>query len=128
MDPDHPQLTDDGGAIPIHRPLQVCSGSRFIPTSGSFVSQVFFIKQTLRLFQAAAVIRSFRSAVDYCVFLQVTTQTSLIYYRGRNNSKFSGCQQDYLVGKSGSPQIYLVFIWPRFKQNNMTHTKLEKYS
>ena len=26
----------------------------------------------------------------------------------RNNTKISGSQQDYLVGKSGSPQIYLV--------------------
>ena len=43
--------------------------------------------------------------------------------RGRNNSRISGSQQDYLVGKSGSPQIYLVDIWPRFKQNNMTNTK-----
>ena len=42
--------------------------------------------------------------------------------RGRNNSRISGSQQDYLVGKSGSPQIYLVVIWPRFKQNNMTNT------
>ena len=45
--------------------------------------------------------------------------------RGRNNSKMSGSQQDYLVGKSGSPQIYVVVIWPRFKQNNMTNTKFE---
>ena len=28
--------------------------------------------------------------------------------RGRNNYKISGSQQDYLVGKSGSPQIYVV--------------------
>ena len=48
--------------------------------------------------------------------------------RGRNNSTISGSQQDYLVGKSGSPQICLVVIWPRFKQNNMTNTKFEKYS
>ena len=34
---------------------------------------------------------------------------------GRNNSKIPGSQQDYLVGKSGSLQIYLVVIWPRFK-------------
>ena len=27
--------------------------------------------------------------------------------RGRNNSNISGGQQDYLVGKSGSPQIYM---------------------
>ena len=47
--------------------------------------------------------------------------------RGRTNSGISGSQQDYLVGKSGSPEIYLVVIWPRFKQNNMTNT-LEKYS
>ena len=40
--------------------------------------------------------------------------------RGRNNSKISGSQQDYLVGKSGSPQICVVVIWPRFSQNNMT--------
>ena len=53
---------------------------------------------------------------------------SSVYYRGRNNSRISGSQQDYLVGKSGSPQIYLVVIWPRFKQNNMTNTTLEKYS
>ena len=46
--------------------------------------------------------------------------------RGRNKSKISGSQQDYLVGKSGSPQIYLVVIWPRFKQNNMTSKKFEK--
>ena len=51
-----------------------------------------------------------------------------IIYRGRNNSKMSGSQQDYLVGKSGSPQIYVVVIWPRFKQNNMTNTKFDKYS
>ena len=29
---------------------------------------------------------------------------------GRNNSKVPGSQQDYLVGKSGSPQIYVV-VW-----------------
>ena len=48
--------------------------------------------------------------------------------RSRNNSRISGSQQDYLVGKSGSPQIYLVVIWPRFKQNNMTNTTLEKFA
>ena len=48
--------------------------------------------------------------------------------RSRNNSKMSGSQQDYLAGKSGSPQIYVVIIWARFKQNNMTNTKFEKYS
>ena len=48
--------------------------------------------------------------------------------RGRNNSKISGSQQDYLVRKSGSPQIYVVVIWLRFKQNNMTNTKFEIYS
>ena len=42
--------------------------------------------------------------------------------------KFSGSQQDYLVGKSGSPQIYVVVIWPRFKENNTSNKKLEKYS
>ena len=52
----------------------------------------------------------------------------MIYFRGRNNSTISGSQPDYLVGKSGSPQIYLVVIWPGFKQNNMTNTKFEKYS
>ena len=46
-------------------------------------------------------------------------------HRGRNNSRISGSQQDYLVGKSGSPQIYLVVIWPRFKQHNMTNTTLQ---
>ena len=50
------------------------------------------------------------------------------YTRGRNNSNISGSQQDYLVVKSGSPQIYVVVIWPRFKQNNMTNTKFDKYS
>ena len=30
--------------------------------------------------------------------------------RGRINSKISGSQQDYLVGKSGSPQIFVVVI------------------
>ena len=45
-----------------------------------------------------------------------------------NNSRISGSQQDYLVWKSGSPQIYLVVIWPRFKQNNVTNTTLEKCS
>ena len=46
---------------------------------------------------------------------------------GRNNSNISGSQQsDYLVGKSGSPQIYVVVIWPRFKQNNTTNTILDK--
>ena len=48
--------------------------------------------------------------------------------RGRNNSNITGSQQDYLVGKSGSPQIYLVVIWPRFKQYSMTNTKFEQYS
>ena len=43
--------------------------------------------------------------------------------RGRNNNKMSGSQQDYFVGKSGSPQIYVIVIWPRFIQNNMTNTK-----
>ena len=47
---------------------------------------------------------------------------------GRNISNISGSQQDYLVGKSGSPQIYLVVIWPRFKQNNITNKKFDKYS
>ena len=37
--------------------------------------------------------------------------------RGRNNFNISGSQQNYLVGKSGRPQIYVVDIWPRFKQN-----------
>ena len=37
-------------------------------------------------------------------------------------------QHDYLVGKSGSPQIYVVVIWPRFKQNNMTNTTFLNYS
>ena len=55
-------------------------------------------------------------------------QTLLPIYRGRNNSNISGSQQNYLIGKCGSPQIYLVVIWPRFKQNNMTNTILEKYS
>ena len=48
--------------------------------------------------------------------------------RGRNNSKMSGSQQDYLVGESGSPQICLVVILTRFNKNNMTNTKFEKYS
>ena len=39
-----------------------------------------------------------------------------------------GSQQDYVVGKSGSPHIYVGIIWPRFKQNNMTNTTFEKYS
>ena len=30
--------------------------------------------------------------------------------RGRNNSNISVSQQDYLVGKSGSPQIVVVVI------------------
>ena len=47
-------------------------------------------------------------------WLAITTRVHAIS-RGRNNSKFSGSQQDYLVGKSGSPQIYLVVMWPRFK-------------
>ena len=38
--------------------------------------------------------------------------------RGRNNSTISGSQQDYLVGKSGSPQKHVVVLWLRFKQNN----------
>ena len=29
-------------------------------------------------------------------------------HRGRNYSKIPGSKQDYLVGKSGSPQIFLV--------------------
>ena len=41
--------------------------------------------------------------------------------RGRNNSNFSGSQQDCLIGKSCSPQIYVVVIWPRCKQNKMTN-------
>ena len=56
-----------------------------------------------------------------------TVQMQMLHYiRGRNN--IYGSQQDYLVGKSGSPQIYVVVIWPRFKQNNMTNTKFDKYS
>ena len=52
-----------------------------------------------------------------------------VCYRGRNNFNISGSQQDYLVGKSGSPQIYLVVRkLPTFNQNNMTNTKFEKYS
>ena len=54
--------------------------------------------------------------------------TVLNTVRGRNNSKFSGSQQDYLVGKCGSPYIYLVVIWPRCKQNGMKNKKFEKYS
>ena len=43
--------------------------------------------------------------------------------------KKSGTQQDYLAGKSSSPQKYLVvWKWPRFKQNNMKNKKNEKYS
>ena len=48
--------------------------------------------------------------------------------RGRNNLTISGSQQDYLVGKSGSPQMYVVVIWPRFKENTMTNKKFDKYS
>ena len=48
-------------------------------------------------------------------------------FRGRNNSKISGSQQDYLAGNSGSPHICVVVIWPRFKQNNMTK-KIDQYS
>ena len=59
---------------------------------------------------------------------QAQTINIFSYCRDRNNSTISGSQQDYLVGKSGSPQIYLVVIWPRFKQNNMTNTKFDKYS
>ena len=35
----------------------------------------------------------------------------LLTNRDRNNSTISGGQQDYLVGKSGSPQIYGVQIY-----------------
>ena len=52
--------------------------------------------------------------------------TTHYIFRGRNNSNISGSQQDYLVGKSGSPQVYVVSILPKFKQNNMTSTKFEK--
>ena len=48
-------------------------------------------------------------------------------HRGRNNPNISDSQQDYLVEKSGSPQICVVVIWPRFKLNNMTDT-FRKYS
>ena len=72
------------------------------------------------------------------VFVLITTQQandlfqSLIlnnpyaseYITGRNNSKISGSQLDYLVGESGSPEIYVVVIWPRVKQNNMTNKTL----
>ena len=44
--------------------------------------------------------------------------------RGRNNSNISGSQQDHLV----VVQMYVVVTWPRFKQNNMTKIKFEKYS
>ena len=37
-----------------------------------------------------------------------TYTRATIQLRVRNNSKISGSQQDYLDGKSGSPQIYLV--------------------
>ena len=46
----------------------------------------------------------------------LNTRQQSDYYRGRNNSKIPGSQQDYLVGKSSSPQTYLVvWKWPRFK-------------
>ena len=38
------------------------------------------------------------------------SQSNPVFCRSRNNSKMSGSQQDYLVGKSGSPQIYVVVI------------------
>ena len=46
--------------------------------------------------------------------------------RDRNNSNISGSQQDYLLRKSGSPQISVVVTWVRFKQNNTTNTKFEE--
>ena len=60
-------------------------------------------------------------------YLKYKSFLQALVVRGRNNSSISGSQQDYLVGKSGSPQIYLVVIWPRFKQNNMTK-KIDQYS
>ena len=60
---------------------------------------------------------------------EVKTLTPLYIYslrRGRNNSKKSGSQQVYLVGKTGSAQIYVIVIWSTCKQNNMTNTKCEK--
>ena len=44
---------------------------------------------------------------DYGKFIMV----GWYYGRGRNNSNISGSQQDYLVEKSGSPQIYLMVIY-----------------
>ena len=50
----------------------------------------------------------------------------LMLFRGRNNSKMSGCQQDYLAGKSGSSKRYLiVWKWLRLTENIMTDTKIE---
>ena len=60
--------------------------------------------------------------------LSCWTMLLIGYNRGRNNYKISGSQQDYLVEKSGSSQIHVVVMWPRFKQNNMTNTQFEKYS
>ena len=51
----------------------------------------------------------------------------IIYIKGRNNSNISGSQQDNSVEKSGSPQIYLVVTWCRFKQN-MTNKKFEIFT
>ena len=64
------------------------------------------------------------SGSSFCLLLWGFHVTS---HRSRNNSKLSGSQQDYFVVKSGSPQIYVVVIRPRFKQNNTTNTKFEKY-
>ena len=42
--------------------------------------------------------------------------TDTMTIRGRNNSKISGTQLDYLVGKSGSPQIYVVVMCPHLNK------------
>ena len=45
----------------------------------------------------------------HCLLVEMVI-VDVLGSRGRNNSNISGSQQDYLVVKSGSPQIYLVVI------------------
>ena len=66
-----------------------------------------------------------------CMLLSVKNMKNIFLFaclRGRNNSNISGSQQEYLLRKSGSLEIYMVVIWARFRQNSMANTTFEKYS
>ena len=60
-------------------------------------------------------------------FCTVATADAVVNGRGRNNSKIFGSQQDYLVGKSGSPQIYLAVIWPNLSKITFLFINIPKF-